>query len=140
MKKINIPDIGHVVYWEDFIKLSPPDEYSVIKYEQSNTRLPNYHQRVIGLYLREGIYYVSVAVSHSPSKNLPSKVSKGMINTRLRSILSKNDNIDVTDMGSTLVPKSYLSLLYKDPAAYNYLYGPMDPTMLDMSIKVMESQ
>lgn len=140
MKKIRIPDIGEVIYWNDFVKFKAsknPTEETV--YKQSNTKVDTYHPRTIGLYKSEDWYYVAVSTSNKPTSAIPVKIAKGMINSRLREVIKNDRNIEVSNFGCTTVPASYLDLLWKDSAAYNYLYGPLDPTMLDMAVKLLES-
>lgn len=137
MKKIKIPDIGDIIYWEDFVKLIPGEENNHT-YDQSNTKMPGYHSRSIGLYKHEKDFYLAVAVSNNSAKTLPAKIAKGMINNRFRTILPKDRNIDPSDIGTTMVPLSYLSLLYKDPCTYSNLFGPIDATMLDMALRLID--
>ena len=136
MKKITIKDIGKVMYWTDHIKMSRGEEGEAY-YDQSNTALEGYHNRIIGITKcrKTKNYIIAVALSQErKNQNKSARSGRGVVNTRLRKAISLEGSIGPEDKGVTSVPKEYLDFLYKDYATFNNLYGPADPTMLDMAL------
>ena len=132
MKKVNIK-VGAVCCWYGFIKPKKNKVTNTITYSQSNTKLDNYSQRFVGLYLshNENIY-VAVAVN---KKGDQGNWWKFIIENRIAKAIRNGGNIYEDDRGITMVPMSYKDLLFKDPYTHSNLYGIIDPTYLDMAIK-----
>ena len=140
MKCINTSDIGYIIYWHDFIisnYYKDQDNQPVIEFKQSNTKLRGYSSRTIGIAKRAEGYAVGVALSKEDLTPKTEKSGKGVVIHRIKNLMSNSLSTTVKDKGITWVPDSYLTLLYNDPAAYNNLYGPMDPTTTKIAINML---
>ncbi len=126
--------IGKFVIWKDFIKFSPKPD-GTAAYKQSNTKLPGYLERYIGLSVVSNNILVSVAVSNSANKKESDKTAKNVIEQRMINLLKKDNNIDADDKGITYVPQEMMDMLWKDSYVYSNLYGMVDPTYVNMAVK-----
>tara|TARA_R110002074_G_scaffold402324_1_gene607139 strand:- start:193207 stop:193665 length:459 start_codon:yes stop_codon:yes gene_type:complete len=132
MRKVNTK-IGTIYSWYDFIKPKKNKVTNTMTYSQSNTKLDNYSQRYVGLFLSHNEeIYVAVAVN---KKGDAGNWWKFIIENRIGKALRNGGTINENDRGITMVPMPYKDLLFKDPHAYTNLYGIIDPTYLDMAIK-----
>lgn len=148
MNKANLQGIGPIVYWKDYIKVTKEEaafgEEPTIKFEQSNTKLDGFYERTIGILLVDGHeghytgkhYYVAVAADNGKTKKKRRRdYPRIIINNRIKQSIKKNEGeILAKERGITVVPVSYLDLLYKDPAVTNNIYGPLDPTLLELAL------
>jgi hypothetical protein len=139
MKKVTVKDLGKIVYWEDFIKVSREEDSEDLRYDQSNTPIPGYHKRILGLLRRDDRYFIAVALSPKKGKGQPSaRAGRGVINQRLRDLLSREGDVNVSDKGVTMIPEVYKDFLYKDMYTTNNLYGSIEPTILDIVLRMLE--
>jgi hypothetical protein len=131
MKKINTK-VGSIYCWYDFIKPKKNKATNTMTYSQSNTKLENYSQRYIGLFLSHNEeIYVAVAVN---KKGDQGNWWKFIIENRIAKAIRSGGTIYEEDRGITMVPLPYKDLLFKDPHAYINLYGLIDPTFLDIAV------
>lgn len=140
MKKLVSGETGPVIYWHDYIsskyKKNAEDE-PVVEYRQSNTELDGYSSRTVGVAYRAGGYIVSVALSKEDFTAKTEKSGRGVIVHRIKQLIANGLTTGPKDKGITWVPTSYLNLLYTDKAAYDNLFGPIDPTTLKMAINML---
>lgn len=130
MKKLNTK-IGPIYTWYDYIKPKKDKANNSVYYNQSNTRLDTYSQRYIGIHLTHtNNIFVAVAVN---KKGDQGNWWRYILETRISSLMRTGDVLP-KDKGVTMVPMAYKDLLYKDPYAYLNIYGPLDPTYLNMAI------
>jgi hypothetical protein len=131
--------LGPIVVISDYIKGKKNKFTGELHYQQSNTPLDGYIQRYVGILLTHtGNIYVSVAVN-SKNDNTNSNWWKYIIENRLSTVINNNGNIGPDDKGVTMVPMSYKEFLYKDSAAYNNIYGAIEPTVLEMALTKLKS-
>lgn len=140
MKKLTTGETGPIIYWHDFInskyrRLADGD--SVTEYKQSNTKLDGYCSRTVGIAYRADGYVLSVALSKEDLTAKTEKSGRGVVVHRIKSLISNGLNTGPEDKGVTWIPMSYLHLLYTDKAAYDNLFGPIDPTSLKMAISML---
>ena len=145
MNKYRLRNIGPMVYWKDYVKITT-DELGEPVYHQSNTPLDGFYERVIGLVLVTNKfnsnysgkhYYVAVAADNG-------KQNKKKKNKNLTRIIVKNRIVNAIEQhkgeitphmkGITVVPESYIDYLYKDKHVTDNLYGHLDPTLLEMAM------
>lgn len=125
--------IGPIAVISDYIKVRKNKNTQEISYLQSNTPLEGYTQRFVGIYLSTNKeIYVGVAVN-SKKDTTNSNWWEYIIKNRIMTAVSKG-SFTPEDKGITMVPFAYKDLLYKDPCAYDNLFGMIDPTILDMAI------
>lgn len=125
--------VGTIVVISDYIKAKKNKITGELTYVQSNTALDGYTQRFVGIYINNHKdIYVGVAVN-SKKDTTNSNWWEYIIKNRIMTSISKG-SFTLEDKGITMVPFAYKDLLYKDPCAYNNLFGMIDPTMLDMCI------
>lgn len=125
--------VGTIVVISDYIKAKKNKITGELTYVQSNTPLDGYTQRFVGIYINNHKdIYVGVAVN-SKKDTSNSNWWEYIIKNRIVTSISKG-SFTLEDKGITMVPFAYKDLLYKDPCAYNNLFGMIDPTMLDMCI------
>lgn len=133
MKKVSTK-IGNIVVWNDYIRSKKITQLNTVQYLQSNTKLDGYSQRYIGLYMDHNKnIYVAVALNSQEEDKGP--WYKFILETRIKNNMSGN----IQEKGITMVPYNYIDLLYKDPMAYNNLYGPIEPNMLDLAIAMAKN-
>lgn len=137
MKKYN-SRIGKIFQWTDYIRSRKDKRTGEIRYDQSTVELPGYNQRYIGAYLSHlGKLYIAVAVN---KKKDSGTWWKYIIENRIQSLIRNGDNMSPKDRGVTVVPITYLELLYKDSFTYNNLYGPIEPTQLDIVVQSLKAE
>lgn len=137
MKKYNTR-FGKIVQWVDFIKSKKNKNTQETYFEQSNTKLDNYSQRFIGLYLsHNNDIYVAVAVD---KKGEGGTWWKYIIENRIQNIMNNGNSMLPEDKGVTFVPLKYKDYLYNDPFVYSNLYGKIDPTTLDLAIRILQDE
>lgn len=125
--------IGQIAVISDYIKVRKNKNTQEISYLQSNTMLEGYTQRFVGIYITNNKdIYVGVAVN-SKKDTTNSNWWEYIIKNRIMTAVSKG-SFTLEDKGVTMVPFAYKDLLYKDPCAYNNLFGMIDPTLLDLAI------
>lgn len=137
MKRFN-SKFGKLIVWSDFIRTKKDKKTGDTYYEQSNTAIDNYNQRHIGVYLSHtNNVYVAVAVN---KKNDAGNWWKYIIETRILNIINNQNNMTPEDKGVTMVPITYLDLLYEDETVFNNLYGKIDATSLQSAIKQLSTE
>lgn len=137
MKKFNCK-FGKIVQWVDYIKTKKDKKTGNIMYSQSNVEIDGYNQRYIGLYISHtNLIYIAVAVN---KKSGTGNWWRYIIENRIQATIASDNNIMPDDKGVTVVPIAYKDFLYKDPYAYNNLYGIIDPTQLDLAIKMLQME
>jgi hypothetical protein len=135
MKKYNTR-FGKIVQWVDYIKSKKNKNTQETFFEQSNTKLENYSQRYIGVYLsHNNDIYVAVAVD---KKGEGGTWWKYIIENRIQTLMNNANNMSVDDRGVTVIPYRYLEYLYTDPYVYSNLYGKIDPTTLGIALRMLK--
>lgn len=140
MIKTNVKDIGSVVFWNDYIKSEYRRSDGEVRYFQSNTPMKDYCVRTIGVTRRESGWVVSVALSRESLTPKTDKSGKGVVTHRIRKLIDNGLSTTEDDKGITWVPYSYSEMLYNDEAAYNGIFGPIDPSFLKMAINHLNEQ
>lgn len=134
MEKFNDKILGDIVLYKDYIKRHVNQDDGSIEFKQSNTKLPGFGSRTVGICKFKDKIMAAVAINYNPNKN-DDKAAKYTIKQRLHNILSNDFDINPTDDGFTYVPIEYTNLLWKDPHTYRNLHGMIDPTYGQMLIK-----
>lgn len=135
MKKYNTR-FGKIVQWVDYIKSKKNKNTQETFFEQSNTKLENYSQRYIGVYLsHNNDIYVAVAVD---KKGEGGTWWKYIIENRIQTLMNNANNMSADDKGVTVIPYRYLEYLYTDPYVYSNLYGKIDPTTLGIALRMLK--
>lgn len=140
MNKVQLKDVGSVVFWTDYIKSDYRRSDGEVKYSQSNTNTPGYCSRTVGLCRRESGWIISVALSKDAPSQKTEKTGKGVVTHRIKSLIENGLSTTAEDKGITWVPYSYTDLLYNDKDAYNNIYGPLDPSFVKMAINMLNAQ
>jgi hypothetical protein len=136
MKKINTK-IGPIFTWYDYIKPRKDKSTQTVNYLQSSIKVDSYSQRYIGMHLSHtNKIYIAVAVN---KKGDQGNWWRFILENRISTIIRKQ-NMTPTDKGVTMVPLPYKDLLYKDPWVYLNLYGPLEPTYLNMAFNEAQKQ
>ena len=142
VKYLNSNEVGFIVHWNDFIlsKFRKDNEgNSIIEYKQSNTKLDGYCSRTIGVARRAGGYVIAVALSREDLTSKTERSGKGVIVHRIKTLIHNDLSCTAEMKGVTWIPDNYLIMVYNDPAAYNTLYGPIDPTTMKMAIRAFQN-
>ena len=121
-----------VSFWEDWIKVDKRDGYVT-----SQTELPGYHNRVLGVATDDsGTIYIAASVNKERDDDSNKSVAKTLISNRLRKAMASRQ-IMPNDKMVTLVTPSYLSLLYEDTNVYSALMGPVNKEALEESLSIL---
>ena len=132
MEKFEDKILGTIVVYKDYIKRLIDDEGEEY-FKQSNTRLPSYGLRSVGLCKFNRKILAAVAINYD--KKNDERAVKFTIKQRLHTILKNDFDINPEDDGFTYVPEEYTNLLWKDSYTYRNLHGMIDPSYGQMIIK-----
>lgn len=123
------------IVYKDFVKKQYDKEGDPV-YKQSNTRLPGYLPRSVGIAFINGHILIATIIDHKDKNN--DKAARVMIRNKLVSIV-END-FDIVDSnnhlmpGVTQVPFEYTDSLWRDKYTYNNISGNIDPTYCNMAM------
>lgn len=138
METITDRILGNIVIYKDYIRKLTNDQDEII-FKQSNTKLPGYADRNIGVCLFNKKIMVAIALNYNTKKD-NDKTVKSVIRQRLHTILKNSFDINPEDDGFTYVPIEYSNLLWKDFWTFRNLHGMLDPTYSQMAINSLNGR